>query len=647
MQDAFSSRGEEGLVARLKYMFQEQLAKLDFSKPEVLNHTRLGDLRYPYEWFPSTRTMQREIHFHLGPTNSGKTYQALKRLEEASSGVYAGPLRLLAHEVYTRFNAIGKKCNLITGDEVVFADGLDAIMNSCTIEMVPLEAEMEVAVVDEIQMLGDDARGWAWTQVLLGVKAKEVHLCGEERTLPLIERLAAAMGEPLIVHRYERLNPLKAMSTSLEGKIQNLRKGDCIVAFTKQKIHKLKEDIERTHGRRAAVVYGSLPPEVRAEQAKLFNDPTNDYDFLVASDAVGMGLNLSIKRIVFETMVKIRGPERRFSPLDVSTIKQIGGRAGRFRIALVDSAKKTAGQGARKHLADTPKAQGSPNPPSVGLITTLQRSDLLRVQRAMHAVAPPIEKAVIKPPDDLLARFAGYYRPNTPLSYIYNRFMEISQTQSLFRHCSIRDQTTAADIIQEVPGLTVAQRVLFCHAPCSSNDKRLQRVTRELATCIAKEMHTSILDLESLNLEVLDSTDRTDESYMTDLELLCTALTLYIWLSYRFTDVFTSQALAFYAKGLAEAKMQDFLVSTFPGHKRLQTRRVASSSRKSRAKPSRDLRPSNTTVSGARLNRRDDRSRSDVTITQRFKQPLTQSSSQSKIAALWSRPSTHDNPAKG
>lgn len=258
------------------------------------DQARIADIRYPVEWYPATRQMQRTIHLHVGPTNSGKTYHALKRLEQAQSGLYAGPLRLLAHEVYTRLNARGIPCNLITGDErqLAVAEAEDVNMTSCTVEMVPVNHAVDVAIIDEIQMIGHEERGWAWTQAVMGLKAKELHLCGEERTVPLIRELAAAMGDSLQIHHYQRLSPLKTMSASLKGDLSKLKKGDCVVAFSKIQIHRLKERIEFRTRKPVAVVYGSLPPEVRAQQAGLFNDPNNDYDILVASDAVGMGLNL-------------------------------------------------------------------------------------------------------------------------------------------------------------------------------------------------------------------------------------------------------------------------------------------------------------------------------------------------------------------
>ena len=198
--------------------------------------------------------MQRTIHLHVGPTNSGKTYHALQRLEAAETGVYAGPLRLLAHEVYTRFNAKGKACALVTGEERRYPENLKAVMNSCTVEMVPLNTKVDVAVIDEIQMMGDSERGWAWTQAFLGVQAEEVHLCGELRTVPLIQELCAMMGEKLEIHRYERLSPLKTSRQHL-GSLRNLRKGDAVIVFSRRGIHSMKSEIEEATQKRCAVVY--------------------------------------------------------------------------------------------------------------------------------------------------------------------------------------------------------------------------------------------------------------------------------------------------------------------------------------------------------------------------------------------------------
>jgi ATP-dependent RNA helicase SUPV3L1/SUV3 len=279
---------------KLRYLFHAQVVGQRFTQAELENQKSLADLQWPSEWYPATRQIPRTVHLHVGPTNSGKTYHALRRLEEAESGIYLGPLRLLAHEVYTRLNAKGKPCALVTGEEQRLPDVDVFNMWSCTVEMAPLNRKMDVAVIDEIQMLSHKERGWAWTQAFLGIQADEVHLCGEARTVPIIKELCALIGDNVKVHTYERLTPLKVADRSLGGDMRKLEKGDCVVCFSVLGIHAMRKQIEKRTQRKCAIVYGSLPPETRAQQARLFNDPTNDYDFLVASDAIGMGLNLYV-----------------------------------------------------------------------------------------------------------------------------------------------------------------------------------------------------------------------------------------------------------------------------------------------------------------------------------------------------------------
>jgi ATP-dependent RNA helicase SUPV3L1/SUV3 len=250
--------------------------------------------------YTSAREMRRHFHLHIGPTNSGKTYSALKALAVAKTGTYAGPLRLLAHEVWDRMNrgtvggmkeGEGRACNLITGEERRIVDPI-AGLTSCTVEMISLTEVMDVAVIDEIQMIGDLQRGGAWTTAVMGLLAKEIHLCGEETVVDVIQRMVTAMGDRLTIHRYERLTPLQVADESLHGHLKKIQDGDCIVSFSRSGIFNLKKNIEATVGKRCAVVYGALPPETRSEQARLFNEVGNGVNVMVASDAVGMGLNL-------------------------------------------------------------------------------------------------------------------------------------------------------------------------------------------------------------------------------------------------------------------------------------------------------------------------------------------------------------------
>ena len=264
---------------------------------EILETT---DLSHFASQFNEAREMHRQFHLHIGPTNSGKTYNALKALATAKTGAYAGPLRLLAHEVWERMNrgtvggledGQGRECNLITGEERRIVS-LEAGLTSCTVEMLPFNTPMDVVVIDEIQMIGDPQRGGSWTNAVMGLLAKEIHLCGEETVVPVIQKLVAAMGDELIIHRYERLTPLKVLDESLGGDLSKVEDGDCVVSFSRSGIFALKKTIEEKRGKRCAVVYGALPPETRSEQARLFNEPGNGIDVMVASDAVGMGLNL-------------------------------------------------------------------------------------------------------------------------------------------------------------------------------------------------------------------------------------------------------------------------------------------------------------------------------------------------------------------
>ena len=139
------------------------------------------DLSEPHNWYPHSRLLKKVIICHLGPTNSGKTFQSLQALEAASTGIYCGPLRLLAWEVCEKLRSSGTLCNLLTGQEREMMEG--ATHTSCTIEMADLSREYACAVLDESQLIGDNHRGWAWSQALLGLRTPEIHLCGRKINL--------------------------------------------------------------------------------------------------------------------------------------------------------------------------------------------------------------------------------------------------------------------------------------------------------------------------------------------------------------------------------------------------------------------------------------------------------------------------------
>ncbi|GKV17780.1 hypothetical protein SLEP1_g28241 [Rubroshorea leprosula] len=175
-------------------------------------------------------------------------------------------------------------------------------------------------------MLGCKTRGLSFTRALLGIAADELHLCGDAAAVPLFQEVLKVTDDNVEVRTYGRLSPLVPLEVPL-GSFSNIKTGDCIVTFSHHQIYKFKKQIQDGGKHLCSVVYGSLPPETRTRQKKMFNDETSEFDVLVVSDAIGMGLNLNISRIIFSAMKKFDGVEMR--ELTVPEIKQIAGRAGR------------------------------------------------------------------------------------------------------------------------------------------------------------------------------------------------------------------------------------------------------------------------------------------------------------------------------
>ncbi len=271
--------------------------------------------------FPLARSMGRKLVLVVGPTNSGKTHRAMQALKGAETGLYLAPLRLLALEVMDRLNRDGTPTTLLTGEEEIRVPGSRHL--SSTIEMLDPEAPVDVAVIDEVQMLADRDRGWAWTAALMGVPARTVYLLGAPEVRPLVERAAAHLGEPLEVVVLDRKQPLHMLEHRLEW--EDVRKGDGLIAFSRREVHAVR-DIVQSKNLAAAAIYGALAPDVRRREAERFN--TGEADVVVATDAIGMGLNLPVRRILFTSLEKFDGVEMR--PLTAAEVKQIAGRAGRF-----------------------------------------------------------------------------------------------------------------------------------------------------------------------------------------------------------------------------------------------------------------------------------------------------------------------------
>lgn len=274
------------------------------------------------EKFTAARRLGRRILFHMGPTNSGKTYAALQMLAAAPTGTYLAPLRLLALENYEGLAERGLKAGMVTGEEILGED--DPTHTARTIETADLTRPIDVAVIDEIQMLADPDRGWAWTNALFGIPAKTVIVCGSDDALAAVRRAAEAAGESLEVVTFVRKTPLVLLDEPVP--LEKVEPGDAVVAFSRRAVHENREILVAA-GHSVATIYGALSPEVRRAEAARFR--TGEAGILVTTDAIGMGLNLGpLKRIVFSATRKWDGTGER--ALSNSEIRQIAGRAGRF-----------------------------------------------------------------------------------------------------------------------------------------------------------------------------------------------------------------------------------------------------------------------------------------------------------------------------
>ena len=256
----------------------------------------------------------------LGPTNTGKTFLAVERMCAHSSGMIGFPLRLLAREVYDRVVAIKgpKEVALITGEEKIMPPGARWLL--CTAESMPIGRDVAFAALDEAQLGCDAERGHVFTDRLLNVRGRdETMILGSESLRPIIRALIPE-AEIITRPRFSQL------SYAGPKKLSRLPPRSAIVAFSAEEVYAIAEIIRRTRGG-AAVVMGALSPRTRNAQVAMYQ--AGEVDYLVATDAIGMGLNMDVSHIAFASLTKFDG--RRQRRLFIPEMAQIAGRAGRHQ----------------------------------------------------------------------------------------------------------------------------------------------------------------------------------------------------------------------------------------------------------------------------------------------------------------------------
>ena len=267
--------------------------------------------------------LDRKFILHVGPTNSGKTYEAIQRLMEEKDGLYLAPLRLLALEMFDKMNREGIPCDLLTGEEHEEVPGANVI--SSTIELCDYSRHYKVAVIDEAQMIADKYRGAQWTKAICMVDAEEVHICLAPEALQIIREIIKEFGGQYERVKHQRLAPL--VYSGNFSSLKDVQNGDCLIVFSRRSVLSLSAELADA-GINASVIYGALPPTSRREEVRKFVE--GETKVVVATDAIGMGVSIPIRRIVFMETEKYDGSTTR--RLNYTEIRQIAGRAGRFGI---------------------------------------------------------------------------------------------------------------------------------------------------------------------------------------------------------------------------------------------------------------------------------------------------------------------------
>ncbi|MGR3764458.1 helicase-related protein [Rossellomorea sp. NS-SX7] len=450
--DAHLSLYKESIAKREQREAEEQA----LLKRKQEEEARILEDIFGQEYSPSYRNGIKYV-LHIGETNTGKTHKALNRMKGAESGIYLAPLRLLALEVFDKLNSEGVPCNLKTGEEEKEVDQAKHV--ACTVEMFHEKNEYEVVVIDEAQMLADQDRGFSWYKAITKARAKEVHIIGSENVRSLLLEL---VGEDQVeIHNYEREIPLQVEKK--EFNLKHARQGDALVCFSRKKVLDTASRLQN-NGHKVSMIYGSMPPETRKRQMMQFiNGKTK---VIVATDAIGMGLNLPIRRIVFLENDKFDGTRRRL--LTSQEVKQIAGRAG------------------RKGIYDCGKVAFT--------------KDIKKMANLLIQEDPSLKTFAIAPTSNVFERFQRYYHDLDTFFELWDRFESPYGTEK----ASLTEEKELYDLVrgtQIEAKLSLNDLYGFLHLPFSKKESRLTQQWLDSMHAIINNEELPEPDINNKNLE--------------------------------------------------------------------------------------------------------------------------------------------------
>ena len=441
--------------------------------------------------FPVARGMRRKLVLHIGPTNSGKTYAAMQRLKEADTGYYLAPLRLLALEGYEDLRASGIDASLITGEEQILDE--DATHISSTIEMMNYDVDVDVCVIDEVQMIGDRDRGWAWANAIIGAPASEIIMTGSPNVKEAVIALAEYLGEELEIVEFVRKNPLTLLEEPTD--LKAIEPATAVIAFSRKDVLKLKQQLSANYN--VSVVYGNLSPEVRREEARRFRE--GETEILVATDAIAMGMNLPIKTVLFAKAEKFDGITQR--PLYASEIQQIAGRAGRYGL----------------HES--------------GFVGALHRDALKIIKRNFHK-----EPKKIGQPFKVMAsldhiKLVGTILEENSLEEILRFFIKNMEFNGPFYAASLDDMLEASRIVDRYD-LDIAMKYHLACAPLTLKSPYILSAYEGYIEALEKKVpvHYHAPKLSGAYAKSADELLRAED--------MVKEISLYLWLAFRFEEYF-------------------------------------------------------------------------------------------------------------
>jgi ATP-dependent RNA helicase SUPV3L1/SUV3 len=483
---------------------------MNLSFKEQLNQLLNCDLKTT---FPTARGMNRKLYFFVGPTNSGKTYSAMQELIKADCGIYLAPLRLLALENYEFLQENKINSSLITGEEEIFNE--DSTHICSTIEMVNFEMETDVCIIDEVQMLEDDDRGWAWVNAILGAPASKIIMTGSVNALESIKKIAEYLGEELEIIKFKRKNPLQVLEHPIP--FREITKGTALIAFSRKDVLNMKSKLSKFF--KVSVLYGNLSPEVRKEEAKRFREGKTD--ILIATDAIAMGLNLPIKIILFTTDTKFDGvSQRKLTPNEVI---QISGRAGRYG----------------HH--------------EVGYVGATSKSVLNHIDEMFHSplrtIKPPFK---VKATLEQIMAFASHLNTKdlTKILYFFSKNMKFTGP---FIATNIFNMIELAYLLDKRETLKLEDKYLLAQAPTNTKSPLLKDAYFFYVNAIINKkpcdyrLSINIKNLAKSELDLLKAEDEVKK------------ISLYLWLSYKLPDIFYDIEKAYKYRILVNKYCEDSL----------------------------------------------------------------------------------------